>query len=118
MVRTSVVMFFFFQAEDGIRDLTVTGVQTCALPISPALGEQGLLGITVPERFGGAQLGYLAHVIVMEEISRASGAVGLSYGAHSNLCVNQLRLHASEAQCERYLPRLVSGEHVGARSEE
>src|SRR5256886_7519034 len=114
MVRTSVVMFFFFQAEDGIRDLTVTGVQTCALPISPALGEQGLLGITVPERFGGAQLGYLAHVIVMEEISRASGAVGLSYGAHSNLCVNQLRLHASEAQCERYLPRLVSGEHVGA----
>ncbi|TLZ22187.1 MAG: isovaleryl-CoA dehydrogenase [Gammaproteobacteria bacterium] len=80
----------------------------------PALGEQGLLGITVPERFGGAQLGYLAHVVVMEEISRASGAVGLSYGAHSNLCVNQLRLNASEAQCERYLPRLVSGEHVGA----
>src|ERR1700716_2552944 len=80
----------------------------------PALGAQGLLGITVPERFGGAQLGYLAHVIVMEEISRASGAVGLSYGAHSNLCVNQLRLHASEAQCTRFLPRLVSGEHVGA----
>jgi len=80
----------------------------------PALGEQGLLGITVPERFGGAQLGYLAHVIVMEEISRASGAVGLSYGAHSNLCVNQLRLNASDAQCARYLPRLVSGEHVGA----
>ncbi len=80
----------------------------------PALGEQGLLGITVPERFGGAQLGYLAHVIVMEEISRASGAVGLSYGAHSNLCVNQLRLNASEAQCTRYLPRLLSGEHVGA----
>ena len=75
----------------------------------PALGEQGLLGITVPERFGGAQLGYLAHVVVMEEISRASGAVGLSYGAHSNLCVNQLRLNASEAQCERYLPRLLSG---------
>src|SRR3982074_660707 len=80
----------------------------------PALGAQGLLGITVPERFGGAELGYLAHVIVMEEISRASGAVGLSYGAHSNLCVNQLRLNASEAQCTRYLPRLVSGEHVGA----
>jgi len=80
----------------------------------PALGEQGLLGITVPERFGGAQLGYLAHVIVMEEISRASGAVGLSYGAHSNLCVNQLRLNASDAQCTRYLPRLLSGEHVGA----
>src|SRR5438270_2318570 len=80
----------------------------------PTLGEQGLLGVTVPERWGGAGLGYLAHTIVMEEISRASGAVGLSYGAHSNLCVNQLRLNASEAQCERYLPRLVSGEHVGA----
>jgi isovaleryl-CoA dehydrogenase len=80
----------------------------------PALGAQGLLGITVPERFGGAALGYLAHVIVMEEISRASGAVGLSYGAHSNLCVNQLRLNGSEEQCARYLPRLVSGEHVGA----
>jgi isovaleryl-CoA dehydrogenase len=80
----------------------------------PALGSQGLLGITVPERFGGAGLGYLAHVIAMEEISRASGAVGLSYGAHSNLCVNQLRLNGSEAQCARYLPQLVSGEHVGA----
>jgi isovaleryl-CoA dehydrogenase len=80
----------------------------------PALGAQGLLGITVPERFGGAQLGYLAHVIVMEEISRASGAVGLSYGAHSNLCVNQLRLNGNDAQCARYLPRLVSGAHVGA----
>jgi isovaleryl-CoA dehydrogenase len=80
----------------------------------PTLGSQGLLGITVPERFGGANLGYLAHVIVMEEISRASGAVGLSYGAHSNLCVNQLRLNASEEQCARYLPKLVSGEHVGA----
>jgi isovaleryl-CoA dehydrogenase len=80
----------------------------------PLLGAQGLLGITVPERFGGAGLGYLAHVVVMEEISRASGAVGLSYGAHSNLCVNQLRLNASDAQCERYLPKLLSGEHVGA----
>lgn len=80
----------------------------------PALGSQGLLGITVPERFGGAGLGYLAHVIVMEEISRASGSVGLSYGAHSNLCLNQLRLNGNEAQCQRYLPKLVSGEHVGA----
>jgi isovaleryl-CoA dehydrogenase len=80
----------------------------------PALGEQGLLGITVPERWGGAALGYLAHVIVMEEISRASGAVGLSYGAHSNLCVNQLRINATDAQRDRYLPKLVSGEHVGA----
>ena len=80
----------------------------------PALGSQGLLGITVPERYGGAGLGYLAHVVVMEEISRASGAVGLSYGAHSNLCVNQLRLNATEEQCARYLPKLISGEHVGA----
>ena len=80
----------------------------------PALGAQGLLGITIPERFGGADLGYLAHVIVMEEISRACGAVGLSYGAHSNLCMNQLRLNGSEAQCARYLPKLASGEHVGA----
>jgi isovaleryl-CoA dehydrogenase len=80
----------------------------------PKLGKQGLLGITVPERWGGADLGYLAHVVVMEEISRASGSVGLSYGAHSNLCVNQLRLNANDAQRDKYLPKLVSGEHVGA----
>ena len=80
----------------------------------PELGEQGLLGITVPERWGGAGLGYLAHVIVMEEISRASGSLGLSYGAHSNLCVNQLRLNGTDEQRDRYLPKLVSGEHVGA----
>jgi isovaleryl-CoA dehydrogenase len=80
----------------------------------PALGAQGLLGVTVPEEYGGAGLGYLAHVVVMEEISRASGSVGLSYGAHSNLCVNQLRLNANAEQCRRYLPKLVSGEHVGA----
>jgi isovaleryl-CoA dehydrogenase len=80
----------------------------------PLLGEQGLLGITVPERWGGADLGYLAHVLSVEEISRASGAVGLSYGAHSNLCVNQIRLNGTDAQRDRYLPKLVSGEHVGA----
>jgi isovaleryl-CoA dehydrogenase len=80
----------------------------------PALGELGLLGITVPERWGGAGLGYLAHAVAMEEISRASGAIGLSYGAHSNLCVNQLRLNGTDAQRDRYLPKLVSGEHVGA----
>ncbi|MEZ5514585.1 MAG: isovaleryl-CoA dehydrogenase [Steroidobacteraceae bacterium] len=80
----------------------------------PALGELGLLGVTVPETHGGAGLGYLAHVVVMEEISRASGSVGLSYGAHSNLCVNQLSLNGSDAQRERYLPALLSGEHVGA----
>jgi len=80
----------------------------------PQLGALGLLGLTVPERWGGANLGYLAHIVAMEEISRASGAVGLSYGAHSNLCVNQLALHGTETQCARHLPRLVSGEHVGA----
>lgn len=80
----------------------------------PVLGAQGLLGITVPEADGGVGLGYLAHVIAMEEISRASGAVGLSYGAHSNLCVNQLRLNGSAAQKARYLPKLLSGEHIGA----
>jgi isovaleryl-CoA dehydrogenase len=78
------------------------------------LGEQGLLGLTVPERWGGADLGYLAHIVAMEEISRASGSVGLSYGAHSNLCVNQLRLNGNDAQRDRYLPGLVSGEQVGA----
>jgi len=80
----------------------------------PELGNAGLLGVTVPERWGGANLGYLAHIVVMEEISRASGSVGLSYGAHSNLCMNQIALNASDAQRDRYLPRLVSGEHVGA----
>ena len=80
----------------------------------PKLGAQGLLGMTVPERFGGTDLGYVAHVVVMEEISRACGAIGLSYGAHSNLCVNQIQLNGSDAQRENYLPKLVSGEHVGA----
>jgi isovaleryl-CoA dehydrogenase len=80
----------------------------------PELGDAGLLGITIPERWGGANLGYLAHIIVMEEISRASGSVGLSYGAHSNLCMNQIALNGTDTQRDRYLPRLVSGEHVGA----
>jgi isovaleryl-CoA dehydrogenase len=80
----------------------------------PMLGALGLHGLTVPERWGGADLGYLAHIIAMEEISRGSASVGLSYGAHSNLCVNQLRLNGNDAQRDRYLPRLVSGEHVGA----
>jgi isovaleryl-CoA dehydrogenase len=80
----------------------------------PELGSAGLLGITVPERWGGASLGYLAHIICMEEISRASGSVGLSYGAHSNLCMNQIVLNGTDAQRDRYLPRLVTGEHVGA----
>jgi isovaleryl-CoA dehydrogenase len=78
------------------------------------MGDLGLLGITVEEEYGGAALGYVAHVVAMEEISRASGSVGLSYGAHSNLCVNQIRRNGTEAQKRKYLPKLVSGEHVGA----
>src|ERR1700719_2889837 len=80
----------------------------------PELGELGFLGMTVSADYGGAGLGYLAHTVVMEEISRASAAVGLSYGAHSNLCVNQLALNGSEAQKRKYLPKLISGEHVGS----
>ena len=80
----------------------------------PQLGEMGLLGITADEAYGGAGLGYLAHSVVMEEVSRGSGAVGLSYGAHSNLCVNQLNLNGNKAQKEKYLPKLISGEHLGA----
>ncbi|MBT7293242.1 MAG: isovaleryl-CoA dehydrogenase, partial [Rhodospirillaceae bacterium] len=80
----------------------------------PRLGELGLLGITVEEELGGSGLGYLEHAIAMEEISRASASVGLSYGAHSNLCVNQLRRNGNEAQKQKYLAKLISGEHVGA----
>jgi isovaleryl-CoA dehydrogenase len=80
----------------------------------PQMGALGLHGITVEEEFGGSGLGYLAHCVAMEEISRASGAVGLSYGAHSNLCVNQIRRNGNEAQKRKYLPKLISGEHVGA----
>ena len=78
------------------------------------LGELGLLGITVAEEYGGTSMGYLAHVVAMEEVSRASASVGLSYGAHSNLCVNQIHRNGSQAQKHNYLPKLVSGEHVGA----
>ena len=80
----------------------------------PKLGEMGLLGITVPESYGGTGMGYLAHIVAMEEISRASASVGLSYGAHSNLCVNQINRNGSEAQKQKYLPKLISGEHIGA----
>ena len=80
----------------------------------PKLGALGLLGVTVEERYGGSALGYLAHIVAVEEISRASAAVALSYGAHSNLCVNQIRRNGSEAQREQYLPKLVTGEHIGA----
>ncbi len=111
-VRTQVRRF----AREEIAPLAASIDRSNEFPrqLWPRLGALGLLGLTVPERWGGANLGYLAHIIAMEEISRASGAVGLSYGAHSNLCVNQLSLHGSDAQRERYLPRLLSGEHVGA----
>jgi isovaleryl-CoA dehydrogenase len=78
------------------------------------LGDMGVMGMTVSEEYGGANMGYLAHMIVMEEISRASASVGLSYGAHSNLCVNQIHRNGSAAQKQKYLPKLLSGEHVGA----
>ncbi|GLS84317.1 isovaleryl-CoA dehydrogenase [Paraferrimonas haliotis] len=80
----------------------------------PQLGEMGLLGITAPEEYGGVDMGYLAHVLAMEEISRASASIGLSYGAHSNLCVNQLVKNGNAEQKQRYLPALISGEHIGA----
>ena len=80
----------------------------------PKLGALGLLGITIPEEYGGSGMSYLAHAIAMEEISRASASVGLSYGAHSNLCLNQIRLNGTEEQKQQYLPALCSGEHVGA----
>jgi isovaleryl-CoA dehydrogenase len=83
-------------------------------PLWRELGALGLLGITVAEEYGGSNMGYLEHVIAMEEISRASAAVGLSYAAHSNLCVNQIYLNGNKAQCNRYLPPLVRGEHIGA----
>ncbi len=79
-----------------------------------AMGDMGLLGMTAPETYGGAAMGYLAHTIAMEEISRASASIGLSYGAHSNLCVNQITRNGNDAQRAKYLPKLISGEHVGA----
>ncbi len=84
------------------------------LELWPKMGDMGLLGITVDEEYGGAGMGYLEHTIAMEEISRGSGSVGLAYGAHSNLCVNQIKLNATEEQKKKYLPKLISGEYIGA----
>ena len=112
LLRDSVKRF----AEKEIAPIAAKVDRDNAFPneIWRKLGDLGLLGITVEEDFGGSDLGYLAHVVAMEEISRASASVGLSYGAHSNLCVNQIRKNGTVAQKKKYLPRLVSGEHVGA----
>ena len=103
-------------AQDRLAPLAQEIDKTNEFPteIWRELGELGLLGVTVEERYGGAGMGYLAHTVVIEEIARASASVSLSYGAHSNLCVNQIRLNGNEDQRQRYLPRLISGEHVGA----
>src|SRR6187402_425851 len=103
-------------ADDKIAPIAAKIDETDEFPgeLWPAMGELGLHGITVEEEWGGLGLGYLEHVIACEEVSRASASIGLSYGAHSNLCVNQIRRWASEEQKARYLPKLISGEHVGS----
>src|SRR5246127_105382 len=110
--------------RDTVRDFAQDKIAPRAIDIDrsnsfprelwPELGALGLLGITVEEEWGGAGLGYLAHCVAMEEISRASASIGLSYGAHSNLCVNQIRRNGNDEQRRRYLPKLISGEHIGA----
>ena len=112
MLRTTVRGF----AEDRVAPLAAEIDRTDRFPIElwPEMGALGLHGITVEEEYGGAGMGYLAHCVAMEEVSRGSAAVGLSYGAHSNLCVNQIRRNGSAAQKRKYLPKLISGEHVGA----
>ncbi len=113
---------------NALRDMVHDWAQTRVKPMAgeidqsnafppalwPEMGELGLLGVTVDEAYGGAGMSYLAHTVAIEEIARASASVSLSYGAHSNLCVNQIKLNGTEAQKAKYLPRLISGEHVGA----
>ncbi len=103
-------------AQERLKPLAAQIDETNTFPpeLWQELGALGLLGVTVDEKFGGAGMGYLAHTVAVEEIARASASVSLSYGAHSNLCVNQISLNGTEEQKEQYLPRLISGEHVGA----
>lgn len=112
MIRDTCARF----ARDKIAPIAADIDESNSMPTElwPQMGELGMHGITVEEEYGGLGLGYLEHVVAMEEISRASASIGLSYGAHSNLCVNQIRRWGSEDQKQRYLPKLISGEHIGA----
>lgn len=112
MLRAQVAAF----AADEIAPIADTVDRSDEFPrqLWPKMGDLGLLGVTVEEEYGGAGMGYTDHVLAMEEVSRASGGIGLSYGAHSNLCVNQIRLNGNGDQRRRYLPKLISGAHVGA----
>ncbi len=112
MLRDSVRAFSADKIAPRAADIDRTN--TFPRDLWPELGKLGVHGITVEEEWGGAGLGYLEHCVAMEEISRASGSVGLSYGAHSNLCVNQIRRNGTDAQKRKYLPKLISGDHVGA----
>src|ERR671917_1921231 len=104
----------FAQERIAPRAEEIDRTNTFPRDLWPEMGALGLHGITVEEEYGGSGLGYLEHCVAMEEVSRASASIGLSYGAHSNLCVNQIRRNGSDAQKRKYLPRLASGEHVGA----